>query len=199
MTNSSSDVSHEHVEEWRLAYLEDLLSPDERSRFEEHIEQCHDCAKQVEDMSRWVALLKDNRDAFCPEQWELFDYARESQDVTSVWASHLGHCPACRKTITAFRTLAPQRGVPDALWEKMTRLQETPARQTPGFVHRWLYRWWEQLTAFLSPPLTLAGAVAAAILVVVFLYPYPASGPFLGLRYSDLGTRSRGTEPHGWV
>jgi hypothetical protein len=181
MKISNSDVLSEHIEELRLAYLEDLLPPDERSKFEEHLKLCPDCAKQTEDMSSWIALVKTNKDALCPEEWELFECARGEKVISGVLASHMEHCPSCRASAEAFRKLAPKEGVSDVLWERMTRLDERPAQEMTGVRFAWIYRLWEKLADLFSPPLALAGAVAAAILVVVLLYPSDQSGRLLGL------------------
>jgi len=181
MKTPNSDTPTEHIEELRLSYLEDLLSTEERSKFEEHLKQCPDCAKETEDMSRWVALLKGNKDALCPEEWELFDYACGREDSTGLVASHLDLCSSCRESVEAFRTLSPREGVPEGLWGRMTRLDEPPVSEPAGISYSWLYALWDQLAEFFSTPLVLAGAVAAAILVVVLLHPQTTSGPFLGL------------------
>jgi hypothetical protein len=181
MKISNSDAFNEHIEELRLAYLEGLLPPEERSKFEEHLKQCPDCAKQTEDMFRWIALVKTNKDALCPEEWELFDYACGRRNFTDALASHMGHCPSCRKSVEEFRAPAPKESVSEALWERMTLLDERPARESSGIRDTRIYRLWEQLANLFSPPLALAGAMAAAILVVVLLYPSGPSGPLLGL------------------
>ena len=180
MNNSNSHVTNKHIDEWSLAYLEDVLSPDERTQVEEHLKQCQSCARETEDMSQWVMFLNNNRQALCPEEWELFDYARGGRDVTGLLASHLSHCPTCRETVEAFRVPAPAKGVPNALWRRMTRSQETRAKETAGIDLSWLNRLWEQITSAFTPPLAMAGAVAVAALLVVILYP-ATPGPFLGL------------------
>jgi hypothetical protein len=182
MSNSNSHISNGHVEEWQLAYLEDLLSPDEISRFERHLEQCADCAKQLEEMSGWISLLKSNKAALCPEESELFDYACGRKDATGVLASHLVLCSSCRNTLESFEACTHQGRMPDALWKKMTRLDKPPARETTRIRYARLYGLWEQLLDLFSPPLALAGAVAVGILAVVLLVPFfSTSGPFLGL------------------
>lgn len=181
MKTSNSNASNEHIEELRLAYLEGLLPPEERSKFEEHLKLCPDCAKQTEDMSSWITLVKTNKDALCPGEWELFDYARGWQDISGVLASHIEHCPSCCKSLEAFKKLAPNEGISDVLWERMTRLDERPAQEMTGVRFAWIYRLWEQLADLFSPPFALAGAVAAAVLVMVLLYPSGESGRLLGL------------------
>jgi len=181
MKSSNSDVFSEHNEELRLAYLENLLSPDDNSKFEEHLKTCPDCAKQVGDLSVWISLLKSNKDALCPEEWQLFDYACGREDTTGAMASHLNLCSSCRNTVETFAASAPQKGMPNALWKKMTRLEGDQFPKERGASYAWLYEFWDQLANLFSPPLALAGAVAAAVLVVVLLYPHTTSGPFLGL------------------
>ncbi len=58
MRSSNSDISDEHFEELRLPYLENLLSPDESSKFEEHLKNCADCEKEIRELSDWISLLK---------------------------------------------------------------------------------------------------------------------------------------------
>ncbi len=65
-----------------------------------------------------MALLKCNKDALCPEEWELFDYARGGREVTGAVASHVNRCPSCQKSLEV-QKLVSTEGVSDALWDRM--------------------------------------------------------------------------------
>jgi hypothetical protein len=181
MNNSNSNISSKHIDELCLAYVEDVLSPDEKTAIAQHLDRCPTCAGDVQDMSRWVAFVRDHRDALCPEEWQLFDYARGAQDISALLASHVERCPECRSRVDEYRTATTASGVPHALWERMTHVRGTSQEAPPATSRSWLYRIWEQVAQAFSPPLAMAGAVAAAALVVVILYPSSPSGPALGL------------------
>ncbi len=181
MKNSDSDPFDQHIDELRLAYSENLLSPAERSKFEEHLNKCPDCVKKMADWTNWIDIVKTNKHALCPEGWELFDYVGGAEDASAILASHVDHCESCRDTVEAFRKPARKEGVPDALWDKMTRLHAQSFTEPKSVVGTWIGALLDQISDFFRLRLVLAGAVAAAILVAVIMYPTGTSGPLLGL------------------
>jgi anti-sigma factor RsiW len=181
MKDSKSDVSRKHIDELCLAYVEDVLSPEERGPIEQHLESCPACAKQTEDMSSWLAFVKHNKHALCPEEWELFDYAQCNRDVAGFLEAHLEACSECRLRVQEYRSETAGHGVPEELWENMTHSSKAPEEASAEPGTSWFHRLREIFTHSFAPPLALAGAVAAAVLLVVLVYRSGPSGPFLGL------------------
>lgn len=181
MKISDSDNLGEHIDDLRLAYSENLLSAEERVKFEEHLQKCQDCAKKMTDLTKWMDTVKSNKHAFCPEEWELFDYARCVGGASGILDSHVDNCPSCRKTVEAFRELAHNEGVPEELWQRMTGIHEQPRTAPLALVRTWFHSLLDQFSDFLRPRFVFAAAVAAAILVAVLIFPTGTSGPVLGL------------------
>jgi len=123
-------------------------------------------------MSQWASLVSDNRQAICPEGWELFQYDRTGEDPLGVIASHLQTCASCEGELKSLRDRAQTQGVPRDLWEKMHRLRGEPS---PRLGRR---PWPEQLLDLLvgmkdlfRPAVLVPAAVAAMVVLLVVTYP----------------------------
>jgi hypothetical protein len=172
MKNVESSLGCEGLRELRLAYIEDLLESEQRERFDAHLARCADCAKDVEEMRCWVERLAQLKDASCPEPWEVFDEVRRTAATDLDVCQHLEDCPSCREYQAAFKIPPPERGMPDELWEKIRHVN---TRQTVVQARlcwsEWLAEFVHGTIAAFRMPVMAAGALAAAMLVVVFLYP----------------------------
>ncbi len=161
-----------HVDKLWLAYLEGLLSPEERSEFEEHIHNCSECESKVEETRRWASLLKENPRVMCPELWEIFDQICKGNEPLGIGSSHLNECPSCREIAESFKTCRSKQGMPNELWARMTELSgETLAHRPPPSGPGLLTRAVDRLLDLIRPIALVPAAVAIGILFLVIFYP----------------------------
>ncbi len=172
MTNQVLD---HHVDDLRVPYLEGLLSPEERLNFEEHVRQCPACTSKLEEMSHWASVFKDIAREMCPDGWELFDYVRSGKDTRGIISSHLDTCPSCRADAESFRADASKRAMPADLWQKMKSLSgKQSASRVAERPYRWILDAMDKVMDLFRPVALVPLTVAAAIFIIVLLYP---SGP----------------------
>ncbi len=187
-------ASCDHLDDFRLPYLEDLLSPEERASFEEHLDQCPACKSKLEEMSRWNSILTENAGEICPDSWELFDYVRVGKDPRGTISSHLETCLLCRPDAETFRKEISEAAVPEALWKRMQSLSGTPVAERPHHTaSQWVMEKLATLMDLLQPRMLVPVAVAATVLIVVLLYP---TGP-APMRVA-LSSVNWGAQPSGW-
>ncbi|MEW6530688.1 MAG: zf-HC2 domain-containing protein [Thermodesulfobacteriota bacterium] len=168
----SNEHSDNHMDDLRLPYLEGLLSPEERSRFEAHVAECPACTSNLEDMGRWLSVLKAHGRDLCPEPWELFDYIRSGKDVLGTVASHLKECPSCRADAESLQVSTSRQRVPADLWAEISSRSEKPAAdRLPGGLYQSLTDIFERVLDLFRPVVLAPVAVAAVVLIVVLLYP----------------------------
>ena len=167
-----NQVLNHHVDDLRLPYLEGLLSPEERSNFEDHLRKCTVCTSKLEEMSRWTSVFKDNAREMCPDGWQLFDYVRSGKDTLGIMSSHLETCPSCLADAESFKAYTAKQGVPSDLWKKMQALPGTPlVDRAAGRSYQWVLETLDRLMELFRPAVLAPVAVAAAVLIIVFLYP----------------------------
>ena len=161
-----------HVDDLRVPYLEGLLSPEERSSFEDHVRQCPSCASKLTEMSRWISAFKDNAAEMCPESWELFDYVRRGDDPRGMMSSHLKTCASCGADAESFKARAAAQVVPADLWRKMTSLSgKQPASRGAERLHQWISDAAGRVMDLLRPAVLVPITVAATVFAIVLLYP----------------------------
>lgn len=172
MTDQALD---RHVDDLRVPYLEGLLSPEERSSFEDHVRQCPACASKLMEMSRWISTFKDNAAEMCPDGWELFDYVRSGKDPRGLMSSHLKTCASCRADAESFKTHAYRKAVPADLWRKMASLSgKQPASRGAERSYQWILDVLGRVMDLFRPVALVPLTVAAAVFLIVLFYP---SGP----------------------
>ncbi len=171
-TNDSTycDLNDEYV---LLAYVEDLLDPQQRVLVEQHLLQCGHCVEEVHGLREVILALKDHRDAFCPEPWEIYEFVRHRRDPQNRISRHLNQCPSDQ---TMARLLEKENeSMPEDLWDKirgMTRPEETET---------WLSRLAEWFRRPWGMPAFGAAAVATAVLVLVVVMPKETYRPVVAL------------------
>lgn len=161
-----------HVDKLGLAYLEGLLSPDEKAEFEEHIHNCSECESKIEETRRWASLLKENPRAMCPELWEIYDQVWKGKQPLGIGSSHVQECAPCHEIAESLKTCRSEQGMPNELWVRMTELSgETlahrPQPSGPGLLTRAL----DRLLDLIRPIALVPAAVAIGILFLVIFYP----------------------------
>ncbi len=173
--------SSEHPESLLLSYLEDSLAPEDRAAVQSHIETCADCSAKLDGVSRMIANLKTNQEAFCPAPWVLYDFICSGEDPTGEVVKHIEKCPSCREEAEACKPLPPNETVPAELWAKgkdlipkksMYRKPVEPSEQLSGLLSR--------LTSMFNIPV-MAVATATAVFLIVVFYPHGTTGPVMGL------------------
>ena len=164
MTARASD---HHIEDRWLPYLEGLLSPEENRELEDHLLECRDCASRLEEMGQWASLVRSNRQAICPEGWELLQYERTGEDPLGIIALHVEICAQCGAELKSFEDHTVKQGVPRDLWEKMERLQGEPLpRSRGGHRAERLANLLESMKDLFRPIVLVPAAVAAMVLVL---------------------------------
>ncbi len=172
MKNPDDELSEKHIGDRRVAYMENLLTPSEMSAVEKHVQTCADCRSELEDLKRWENTLRTNKDSMCPEQWELFDYARDGKDPGGKLRAHLDGCALCRSDVVTFAEEPLQGGVPSELWERIAGFylkQDKQTIRTPGesYLSKLATAW----SRFFHFPVLATSAVAVVVLMVVLFYP----------------------------
>lgn len=171
----------EHPDELLLAYLEDALSPEQKLQVDRHVSSCERCSSELQELGGITAALKNNRQVFCPDSSVIHEFVETGRDPEGAVSTHVKVCPTCFALAEALRTEPASEKMPTQLWERVQdRLGATnatpispPDESAPGLVER--FRQW------LSIPTFAAGAVAAAILLVVIFYPRDVTVPGMGL------------------
>ncbi len=162
-----------HPKDLLLLYVEDLLPTHAKALVMNHLEDCAECREEVETLRRTVSLLKTHKEVFCPEPWELAEYAISGHDCSGSVSRHIEHCPSCAEEFHELSQPA-HRGLPDKLWAAIQ--QECASRQDEFHGVPWfkqLAAYAEQIVTSLRMPLMGIGAAAAAVLVLVLIEAFP--------------------------
>ena len=169
-----------HPDDLLLSYAEGLLNPEERASVQQHIAECAECSASVKELQETINDLREHKDAFCPDPWELHEFAFYGQDVGAKISKHIAECPACRETVQTWKSEASKEHLPQELWSRVNKtLSENRNREiltkerSIGFM--------ERLRSLFDAPAWALGAVAAAVLLAVFLYPRGAPPSLIAL------------------
>jgi anti-sigma factor RsiW len=181
--NNDTSKKDDHTRNLWVPFLEGLLDPEDQLRVEKHLQSCPDCAADLEETKQWIGMLTKNEEVFCPEPWELFDRMRTGMAPEREITAHLKKCESCRHAEEAFKAAPLVSGMPDDLWARMQAKSEPDRRASRDDTFaRWVSRFVEAISDFFRiPVLATAGAVAAAVLLVVLLYPGTAVHPVVTL------------------
>jgi hypothetical protein len=172
--NPSPPTSSQHPDDLLLPYVEDMITPAEKAGIEEHLSTCRDCASRVEELRETIAALRENKRAFCPELWELHDFARSGDDPHGVISTHVENCPFCSEELSAWKSATIEERMPAELWSELkTRLPKSSPKQIITSAPGWLHIFLDNLVRFWKAPAMAAGAVAAVLLLVVIFYQFP--------------------------
>ena len=182
MKKPSPPTSSEHPDALLLPYVEDMITPPEKAEVEEHLSTCDQCASRAEELRETTAALKQNKQAFCPEPWELHDFAQSGNDPHGVISLHVEHCPLCSEDLGAWKMAQSEEPMPAELWN---RLRERLPREAPKQVSperpRWVQTIWESLARFWRAPAMAVGVAAAVLVLVVTFYPRDMTQPMIAL------------------
>ena len=92
-----------HLEELFLPYIEDTLTESEKAKVADHLSHCRQCSGEVQAIRGLVHDLKSAREVFCPESWELYEWARSGRPEGLIFR-HVDLCGACAKEVQDYQT-----------------------------------------------------------------------------------------------
>jgi anti-sigma factor RsiW len=169
----SPPTSSEHPDALLLPYVEDTVTPAEKADVEEHLSTCDQCALRAEELREAIAELKQNKQAFCPEPWELHDFAQSGDDPHGVISLHVENCPLCSEDLRAWKMALPEEPMPAELWNRLRERLPGPApRQVLPRTPQWGHIFLQNLVRWWKAPAMAAGVAAAVLLIVVIFHPW---------------------------
>lgn len=186
MKTMNGQNSVEHPGELLLAYVEGLVSDNDRSRVEKHMSSCRDCRSEVLELERMIGALKRNRDLFCPEPWELLDFLQDKEDPEGKIADHLTKCPLCRQELEELKQGCDKTDAPESirnLFREQTKRVVQP--ETAELGRSAIARLRELIASMLPRPMLAVASAAAVALLVIFLYPESEVQQIIGLSTID--------------
>jgi len=174
--------SIEHPGNLLLPFLENQLMAEDRAMVQDHLKSCAECSSEFQMLDELLAKLKANKDIFCPEPHRLFDFAETGEDPEGRLARHLEHCPMCSRDVEAYRTGCQVDVLPEkvhaAYRDRFSHISTKSRDSTGDSLFAGLAEW---LSSLLKAPTFALATAAAAILVVVLIYPREEIEPYIGL------------------
>ena len=182
MKKPNPPTSSEHPDALLLPYVEDTITSAEKANVEEHLSTCDQCALRAEELRESIAALKQNKQAFCPEPWELYDFAQSGDDPHGVISLHVENCPLCLEDLRACKMALPEEPMPAELWNRLrARLPQSPPKPILPPVPGWWQIFLGDLARFWKAPAMAAGVAAAVLVLVVTFYPRDMTQPMIAL------------------
>jgi hypothetical protein len=160
----------DHQSSLLLPYVEDLLSPPEKEKVNDHLNGCAQCAAEAEALRETIALLGGNKEAFCPEVWELYEYAHYGKDSDGLICRHLRQCDPCRESVLALTEKKSPEVMPDQLWRELKQAIPGAHRATPA-AEPYSETFFDRVSRLFRFPAIAMGVATAAVLAVVLLRP----------------------------
>jgi len=177
-----------------LPYAEDLLTEEDTTMVQRHLETCAECRRELDELRETIETLKATGDAgFCPEPWELYAFALTRSDPRNRVAAHVADCSLCSDEVKTCQALARDQDMPPETWARgRDALPRVSARQPGPSLGGAL----SAAKAWLAPIFSvraLSVATAAAVVVVaLMMYLKTPPGPEIAL---SSVTWSRSDEP----
>lgn len=182
MKNPGSGNTSQHPKESLLPYLEDMLSHEDRSTVEAHLQDCPDCSNELKEIGETTTFLRTHKEIFCPELWELYDYCQTGTDPDGRLAKHLEECPWCREAVAGCAGCTQDTEMPRTLRDAVEGHYGTkPLSAAVRVAENWFAAIARQVSSLFRMPVLALGTVAAAVLIVVVFYPSPDSRPIMRL------------------
>ena len=156
-----------------LQYVDGNLSPEEREAFDEAVRNSAESFRELKVLELLTSALKSHKEEiFCPEIWELYDFAMKGEDTSEAIGRHLEHCSECREEVASFRkpvvseTMTPAIHV--AFREHFANVKNDKTGQFAVPLFTRVRKYFTSL--FGTPIAPLATAVALAVLIIM-VYP----------------------------
>jgi hypothetical protein len=164
-----------HLEELLLPYIEETLAEAEKAKVADHLSHCRQCSGEVHALRGLVHDLKSAREVFCPESWELYEWARAGMPEGLI-SRHINLCDSCAKEVEEYQTGSIDERMSDHLWNSVKsalgQKESDPVYEGTGI------SLWEKIYAWFKIPAVALSAVAAIALVMV-IYPYTVQKPYI--------------------
>ena len=166
-----------------LAYVEDALSPEEREEVEAEMRDSEKSFKEVKELDVITSAMKFHKlEIFCPEPWELYEYASTKSDPSGVIARHVESCPECLAEVESFATPYKKEAMTSAVQAAFRDTFSQPKVRTPAPVSTTLTDRIKEFFSWMAgaPLAPLATAAAVAVLVIM-VFPRGGVETTLGL------------------
>ncbi len=156
-----------------LKYVEKTLPSEDRAKFEEDLKQSEMAKREVDDLELITRAMKSHKEEiFCPETWELYEFARTGEDRADRISKHLNHCSVCREEVEAFEESGMERAIAS---EAHAAFKKHFAKPSPERIGEQLVtlvsRFRSYLSSLFEAPFVPLAAAAAVVLLVVLIYP----------------------------
>lgn len=171
----------DHPKDMLLAYLEGTLSGERSATVEAHINTCHECAGELNSLGNLLGILKTEKDVFCPEPWELYEFIESGYDPEGRLAGHLEKCPLCCAEVVDYRETAIQKTLPSEIKAELKKAFPKSAQSRSSNEKKVLVRALDWLNSIFRFPTLAIGTAVAAILAVILLYPHGTVPTFIGV------------------
>jgi hypothetical protein len=202
---TAQDYSIEERRLMLLRYLEGLLPETEMRMVEQFLESNEEASREFDELRDIFRIMRKDHRAFCPEPWLISEFLETGEDPSGELSKHLRECSACREETVALGEPTKHGSMPRQLLENIMKELGVPTKERPLVQDEGLLSLLqERLATFFRFRVAAMAAVAAAVLLVVFLYPGPSVGPVIALSSvtwdggeSDLGGGLLGVVPKG--
>lgn len=196
MSTQNTIHPSDHPSDSLLSYLEDQLSPIDKAAVQEHIHSCSKCSEELQRIDYFTRLLKNHKEAFCPEPWELFQSVEDPRNSSEDILSHLDGCSVCQGDLAEYSVARGDAKMPGRLMAEM-RLQfpegasDTHTDQETSYLRSLI----DRAKMFFSMPVMAVGTAVAAVLLTVLLLPQQESSPAIMLSSVPWTTDQQGLVP----
>ena len=168
-----------------LRYLDDSLSPEEREAIEEQVRHSAESSRELKELELITSAMKSHKEEiFCPETWELYEYAMAGADPSSSIARHLEHCPECSQEVASFRIpVAKEAMTPavEAAFREHYAIERDRERETVRYTVPILTRFREYISALFKTPIAPLATAAALAMLIIMVFPRGEVETRLGL------------------
>lgn len=177
MTNSRQQCSEGRDPSQLLAYVEGDLDAAACHELESHLRSCSFCASECEALRKADRLLRTHREAFHPDEEELYRFVATGEDIGQRIASHLASCRECSEDAELLRQMlragseipaqAPE--LPKSLIRELEQLHPLPT--SPGVLGRLHSSVTELMRLPFQMPVLALGTAAAVVFFVIVSIP----------------------------
>jgi len=182
VTNSPTDKTPEHPDALLLPCVEGALGSEDLAIVTAHLAACERCSAEVKALQEITVMLRDHKQALCPQAREIFEAAKRGPKIEDSLSRHLELCPQCRSELESYLAEDAGEQIPRELWSKIrNRLAESTA--DPDEPDEEQFGLWERISRWFRLP--ALGVAAVAAILVVFLV-YPREGPHLPVGMSSV-------------
>ena len=178
-------IGEKHPDELLPGYLEGALSEEHKSQVEGHLTDCERCKLELNKISNLIHSLKNEKDLFCPEPWQLSDYLENGLDPDQRISAHIKTCGLCKAEVGEYEASSQTKILPERLHKAIDKsFSKTEAREKSTRSH-FLMVTLQKIGSFFQRPWSAIGTLVAAVLVLVMLYPGSPDQTVIGLSQLD--------------